>query len=180
MAKAKRIIAKIWDFRTRLTGISNAFAGASWKPAASVFDTAREVIVFLESKRVLFVPSEMELPKRCVESVINVRDYLTAAIQKLNEKEPLTKNLRAMRIACNKFLQSMTQEVIDNGNKSGHYASWIFAGALGEMRGVFGIHIAIISETYDVQINADEEGLYSILPGVDEENIMDYGIPSSQ
>ena len=46
----------------------------------------------------------------------------------------------------------------------GHYASWKFISTLGELRGVFGIHIAKIAVAYGIDIEKD---LASIIPGED-------------
>lgn len=48
----------------------------------------------------------------------------------------------------------------------GHYASWVFHSALGELRGVFGIHVAAIAAMHGLSV---EDGLASILPAQDAE-----------
>ncbi len=52
------------------------------------------------------------------------------------------------------------------GTHPGHYASWVFQGALGEMRGVFGVHVAAIAAMYGLNV---EPGLESILLANDTE-----------
>jgi hypothetical protein len=51
------------------------------------------------------------------------------------------------------------------GLSRGHYASWVFLPALGELRGVFGIHLARIAALHGLDV---EEPLSSILPAAPE------------
>ena len=53
---------KFSEIANRLTGISTPFGGASWQPAEMEIAAARRVIAFLEDRRVLYEPSEMEVP----------------------------------------------------------------------------------------------------------------------
>ena len=43
----------------------------------------------------------------------------------------------------------------------GHWRSWEFLDALGQMRGIFGVHVAMIAARYDLEVRGDLE---SILP----------------
>ena len=52
-------------------------------------------------------------------------------------------------------------DIIRFGASRGHWASWEFNGSVGELRGVFGIHIAKIAVTYGIDV---EDDLASILP----------------
>ena len=76
----------------------------------------------------------------------------------------LAASLRAMRAACRKFLEKVGvdgREATLYANQRGHWASWTFYSALGEMRGTFGIHLAQIAAHFKLDI---EDGLASILP----------------
>jgi len=59
---------KLAELARRLTGISTPVIGVSWEPPVSESDAARRVLVFLEDRRVLYEPSELEVPEQCVES----------------------------------------------------------------------------------------------------------------
>lgn len=155
------------DIVSRLTGISSPIFGVSWKPPESERSVAKRIIAFLEDRRVLYSPSEMEVPDHCVQSVFEIRKTLTTEIAKLDEKAEITASLRAMRAACRKFLNTVQADegrIIRFGAERGHYASWTFNGALGEMRGVFGVHIARLSAAYGVDVEND---LAVIIPGED-------------
>jgi hypothetical protein len=118
---------------------------------------------------VLYNPSEMELPEHCVKSVIEIRHFLTGELGNLNANSNLAQSLRAMRAACRKFVDITHREekIIKFGNSLGHYASWHFNGAVGELRGVFGIHVAQIAAQYGLDV---EDQLASILPAGELEN----------
>ncbi|MDE2346796.1 MAG: hypothetical protein KGL13_10065, partial [Gammaproteobacteria bacterium] len=64
---------KFKDIAARLTGISSPIFGVSWKPPETERSVAKRVIAFLEDRRVLYSPSEMEVPDHCVESVLDIR-----------------------------------------------------------------------------------------------------------
>lgn len=161
---------KFEEITKRLTGISTPFFGISWNPPEAECNTARRIITFLEDRRVLYVPSEMEVPQQCVDSVIHIREFLTNELGNLDSGNELAISLRAMRGACRKFLNRVSNdkngEIIRYGNHLNHWASWVFNDALGQMRGVFGIHIAKIASNYGLDI---EDELAVIVPGKDED-----------
>ncbi len=155
---------KFSEIANRLTGISTPFGGASWQPAEMEIAAARRVIAFLEDRRVLYEPSEMEVPSHCVHSVIEIRHRLSDELGKLDGKNSdLAATLRAMRAACRKFLErvgSDGREGIQRANGWGFH-SWTFGSALGELRGTFGIHVAKIAAAFKLDV---EDRLASILP----------------
>ena len=158
---------KFKEIAARLTGISSPIFGVSWKPPETERSVAKRVIAFLEDRRVLYSPSEMEVPDHCVQSVLEIRRFLTTEISNLDQKAEITASLRAMRAACRKFLDTVQADegrIIRFGAERGHYASWTFNGALGEMRGVFGVHLARLAAAYGVNVEND---LAAIIPGED-------------
>lgn len=155
---------KFREVASRLTGISVPIFGLQWNPPEAECVAARRVLAFLEDRRVLYVPSEMELPEHCVESVLHIREFLTTELGKLDTQSELAQSLRALRSACRRFLSTVEADdrrIITFGAHHGHYASWVFNGAVGELRGVFGIHIARISASHGVDV---EDQLAQILP----------------
>ena len=64
----------------RLNGISTPVFGVSWNPSQTDKDQAKEIINFLEDRRVLYNPSDMEMPDHCVQSVLEIRRFLTDKI----------------------------------------------------------------------------------------------------
>jgi hypothetical protein len=160
---------KFSEIAKRLTGISTPFGGLSWEVSELEISVARRVITFLEDRRVLYAPDQLELPNHCVQSVLDIRHFLSNELGKLDTGSELAANLRAMRAGCRKFLDRVGvngQDVILYANHRNHWASWTFYSALGEMRSTFGVHLARIAAHFKLDI---EDGLASILPALDEE-----------
>lgn len=154
---------KFAEVANRLTGISTPFGGASWQPAEMEISAARRVIVFLEDRRVLYAPEEMEVASHCVHSVIEIRRRLSDELGKLDSSSELAASLRAMRAACRKFLERVGtdgRDGIHHANGWGFH-SWTFGSALGELRGTFGVHVARIAAAFKLDV---EDRLASILP----------------
>ncbi|MGH9439849.1 MAG: DUF6650 family protein [Terriglobia bacterium] len=155
---------KFREVVSRLTGLSSPVFGVSWNPPESHCTIARRVLAFLEDRRVLYSPSEAESPDHCVHSVVEIRHFLTQELGALPAKSELAQSLSAMRAACRKFMDSVQAEdgrIIQYGASHGHYASWIFISALGELRGVFGVHVAALAAGYGLDV---ERELAAIVP----------------
>ncbi len=54
------------EILSRLTGISVPVFGVSWNPPEADGAVVKRVVAFLEDRRVLYAPSEMEVPEHCV------------------------------------------------------------------------------------------------------------------
>jgi len=161
---------KFREIVSRITGLSVPVFGVQWNPPEAECVAARRVLAFLEDRRVLYVPSEMELPQHCVESVLRIREFLTAEIGNLQCEQELAQSLRAMRAACRKFLATVEADdrrIIHFGNHQGHNASWVFNGAVGELRGVFGVHVARLAASHGLDV---EDELASILPEASDDS----------
>ena len=159
---------KFSEITTRLTGISCPVFGVQWNPPEADVVVARRLISYLEDRRVLYNPNELEVPAHCVESVLDMRRFLTHELGHGSLATEFDASLRAMRLACRKFLDAVQHDngrVITYGFERGHYASWFFLSALGELRGVFGIHLTRIAAQHGLDV---EEPLASILPASSE------------
>jgi hypothetical protein len=157
---------KFSEIANRLTGISTPLAGVSWQPSDLEVSAARRVIIFLEDRRVLYAPDSLEVPEHCVHSVLEIRHFLSAELGKLDSATEFAASLRAMRAACRKFLERVGtggRETVLYANQHGHWASWTFYSALGEMRGTFGVHIAKIAAQFRLDV---EDRLAAILPAM--------------
>jgi hypothetical protein len=114
----------------------------------------------------------MEVPSHCIHSVIEIRRFLTSQIADLADDDGICRNLRAMRAACRKFLDTVndgdgrrpTKDIwrLDGGGSS----SWIFNSALGELRGVIGVHLAALAVQHGLDV---EDKLSTILPAEDNQ-----------
>ena len=95
---------RAFNIMNKLTGISCLAFGISWNPDESDRAIAKRIIVFLEAKRVLYSPYELETVFPIVHSVIEIRDMLTHEIPKMKKDSKLEECARTMRNLCNKFL----------------------------------------------------------------------------
>jgi len=141
--------------------------GISWQPNELEIAVARRIVVFLEDRRVLYAPDELEVPSHCVHSVLEIRRFLTNELGRFENPSELAASLRAIRAACRKFLDRVGPDGSDTvlyASHPGHCASWTFYSALGEMRGTVGVHLARIAAQFELDI---EDGLASIIPAID-------------
>jgi len=144
-----------------LTGFSTPIFGVSWSPAESDREIVRKLITFFEDRRALYNPYNRETPMWVMESVLEIRKKLTDTLEILDENSDISPHLRAMRAACRKFMDETESQ------KRHRYPYWrdVFT-VLGEMRAIFGIHIAQLCVKYGIDIEGD---LATILPIEDNE-----------
>lgn len=158
MGKTKTPKLKGKQLAMRLTGISTPIGGISWNPPVDESDVAKQLLVFLEDRRALYMPYDMEVGPYVMDSIIEIRQRLTKDLEKVSRSSVLGESIAAMRASCRKFLTD-TQD----GSRRMHH--WRMEGhiwhALGELRAICGLHIARIACAYDLEI---EEQLSPILP----------------
>ena len=160
----------IFDFFKRVNGFSLSTpivgAGIQWdnQQHYSAERIAREVIVFLEDRRVLYTEQQFETLRYCIDSIIQIRSRLTDFIIKL----PLSKNendisdleicLREMRTACQMAMTTfaMVEDINLNGNYYGYnnrlMPEYDFVMGLIVLRSIFAKNIYIISRLYNIPI----------------------------
>jgi hypothetical protein len=92
---------------------------------------------------------------------------LTAELGALDEGSNLFNSLKAMRAACRKFLDQTQFPSHSRARRFGprfhplDVEGQAFFTALGELRGVFGIHVGLIAVQHGVDV---EDPLATILP----------------
>ena len=99
-----------------------------------------------------------------MQSVLDVRERLARDLEDLSMDSALRETLRAMQAACRKFLD-------ENQSPSAGYGLPYEAQlhcTLGELRALFGIHIARIACAYDLQVDSC---LGDILPPEPEQEL---------
>jgi hypothetical protein len=159
------------EIARRLTGISLPIVGGgvSWEPSQSETTHARRLITFLEDRRVLYDPTEVEVPHHCISSILQIRAFLSDLRQKLNPDSPLGQTIRAMQAACRAFLgRNADVDKLDAFQAGGwNLDRWVFDQSLGELRATFGICIAELAVQHHLNV---EEPLARILPA-DPDNV---------
>ncbi|HEU0142102.1 MAG TPA: DUF6650 family protein [Bryobacteraceae bacterium] len=150
----------------RLNGFSIASIGVQWTPKPTDSEVARRVIQFLEDRRVLYSDYAWEEPNHCIESVLEIRRFLTSEIADLTHGSDLLSPFRAIRAACRKFLDRMHHDGHRRVRLHHGMESFDFYSALGELRGCIGPQIALLAASYKVDV---EDELARILPVPDQE-----------
>lgn len=87
--------------------------------------------------------------------------FLTSEIDGLKDQSNLKLNLKIMRAACRRFLDSSPEPVNRFPNS---YDSWVFYSNLGELRGVFGLCLREIVLNFELAVEND---LAMIMPAED-------------
>ena len=149
MSKSEKIKIKGRKLATRLTGILTPTDGINWKPTIVERDKARRLLVYLAGQRALHYPYDREIGTFIVQSILDINERLTRDIEAIPIDSLLRKILRAIQAACHKFLE-------ENQSPSAGYG-WPYEAqlycTLGELRALFGIHIARIGFTYDLEVD---------------------------
>ncbi|MCK6484839.1 MAG: hypothetical protein HUU22_04540 [Phycisphaerae bacterium] len=156
---------KFKEIASRLTGFSIPVFGVSWNPPEPEVAVARRVLTFLEDRRVLFNPYHLEVADQCVQSVVEIRRFLTNEIAALPDDSKVAEHLRGVRAACRKFLDGVHtgSRRILRPYTPGPFESEFFT-ELGELRASIGIRIAAIALMHGLDVEGE---LARTLPNAD-------------
>ena len=91
-----------------LNGVSTPIGGISWNKTHSAKDKFSFLLLYLESKRILVNPIEMEKKEWCIESVLEIKKQLVAIIEEAVFKEDDLNFIRNMIDSCNQYLDSVS------------------------------------------------------------------------
>jgi len=153
---------KFSELLHHITGISCPVFGISWQPAASERTIAKNIIIFLESRRVLYSAHAFEVISHAIQSVVDIKNFLTSVLQQIPDDTELNHYVRGMRIACNKFLNQCHGDRYEGVLLQNlTLENLIFISALGELRGTFGVMIGQIAKAYGIDV---EDELAQIIP----------------
>ena len=155
MSKSPKTKLKGRELAARLIGISTAVGGVDWEPPAEERDRARQVLLHLAEQRVLWDPYDMAIGSFVTQSILDMRERLSGELEGLSRDSVLAEGLRAMRAACRMFLDE------NQSPRSGYgppYEAQLHS-TLGELRALFGTHIARIACAYNLEVDAHLEGI---------------------
>lgn len=160
----------------RVTGIGGFGFSVNWEKVDGDEQIARNVIAFLEDRRVLFADRHGEDEMYCVQSAIASRVFLTEQLARAKPGKSLAMSIKAMRAAFRHFVEISGPNGRDFRNlRHGYWDTDPFSLALGELRGQVGQHLLLIAYHYGIEV---EDELAAILPSIaDDEPDELEGIP---
>ena len=91
-----------------LNGFSTSLGGISWNKTTSSKEVFTHLLFFLESKRILVNPIEMEIKDWCVEAVLEIKQQLVNITQEVKLKDFDADRIRNLIDACNHYLNNVT------------------------------------------------------------------------
>ena len=152
----------------RITGISTPVGGVQWTdPGPSEAEVVRRFLIFLEDRRVLFNPFQLEIESQVEHSIHQIRKECTKALQSLPSAAPACDAIRSIRGACRVFHDEQHEEFphFDGDFHAGRGRPGFFV-ALGAFRATVGYQVAILAGRHNIDLEGD---LASILPQQDTE-----------
>lgn len=90
-----------------LNGFSTSLGGISWNKTTSSKEMFTHLLFFLESKRILVNPIELEFKDWCIESVLEIKQQLVNITQELKLKDFDADIIRNLIDACNDYLDTV-------------------------------------------------------------------------
>lgn len=97
-----------------LNGISIPFGGVSWNKAISVKDKFSFLLMYLESKRILVNPIEMEKKDWCIKSVLEIKNQLISITKDAAFKRKDLLIICNMIDICNQYLNTVSSLDLPN------------------------------------------------------------------
>lgn len=140
----------------KVTGVSTPFGGISWEYTEAEKKGVQELFFFLETKRILVNPVEMEIKQWCIQSAIEIKQKLTELHSQYDFSNHTTNCMRSMIDACNDFLDKLgdvkeTGILYKNGN--GDWSDSTFSSAMKQFRKIFRDNINSLSSAYNLTFN---------------------------
>lgn len=141
-----------------LNGISTPFGGVSWNKANSVKDKFSFLLFYLESKRILVNPIDMEKKEWCIESVLEIKKQLVSITEDIAFKKDDLSIIRNMIKACNQYLDTVSPLDLPNIIYKSHAqeGSWCdlqFDKAMKQFRNSFKQEIESIEKRYRISFH---------------------------
>ena len=154
-----------------LTGVSTPVFGIQWQKKSTDSKIAREVIVFLEDRRLLFGDRHVEDERHCVDSALQIRAFLTEQLRRYDMGKELQLALKAMRAACRRFIDIAGPEGGNFGYRMGSIGANRFGLALGDLRSQMGFYVAAIATQYKIEVDEDLSTILPPPPMEDDEQV---------
>lgn len=151
----------------RVTGISTPVFGVSWSdPGPGEAELVRRLLTFLEDRRVLFNPFDMETEAEVEHSIHQIREECTKTLQALSVNAAAVVAVRAIREAGRQFHDDQREHYRHfDFQWRGNHPGPAFFVALGAFRATVGHQVAVLAGRYEIDV---EEPLASIMPSLED------------
>lgn len=138
-----------------LNGFSTSLGGISWNKTTSSKEMFDHLLFFLESKRILVNPIELEYKDWCIESVLEIKQQLVNITQEVKLKGFDTDIIRNLIDACNAYLDTVTPMNLPGiiYKKDGRWEDLSFDRAMKDFRNSFKLEIAKIEKKYRLKFH---------------------------
>lgn len=138
-------------------GVSTPFGGISWNKSNSVKDKFSFLLIYLESKRILVNPIEMEKKEWCIESVLEMKQQLISITENSVFKKDDLSIIRNMIEACNNYLDTVSclnlpDIIFKNGD---NWENLRFDSAMKSFRCSFKTEIKKIEDRYKLKFEKE-------------------------
>lgn len=155
--------------RKRITGVEVYGLAAQWEFVEDDKDVARELILFLEDRRILFGLRHMEDEYHCVQSALEIRTELGRLLARVTPGKQLEASLRAIRSACRDFLTVAGRD--GEGFHHGFFSPGMdpFAIALAELRLKVGMQVGLVVDFYrSIELGDELRGIVPVASDDDD------------
>ena len=142
----------------RITGVSAPIGGISWEFTETKKKGIKDLFLFLESKRILVNPNEMEVKEWSEQSVIEIKNKLVSIATEYEYSQNTMECFKMMIDTCNIFLDNMHQVNISGIIYKNQKGDWIhsgYAAAMKEFRKFFKYNIQRLSEEYQLTFSKE-------------------------
>ena len=142
----------------KLNGISVPIGGISWEYTESGQKGIQEMFYYLESKRLLINPKEMENKEWSEKSAIEIKNKLVDILSRYKYDQNIITIIKQMVDACNEFLDNM-QRVEVRGilykNLQSDWEDFEYGVAMKKFRKIFRDNIKLLAETYNITFSKE-------------------------
>ena len=138
----------------KINGVSIPVGGISWEYTESKKKGIQEMFYYLESKRILTNPMEMEIKEWSEKSAIEIKNKLVEILSKYEYDRINVKIIKAMIDTCNEFLDDM-QKIDASGsiykNSQKDWCDMRYSTAMKKFRKNFRYNIKLLTEEYEIE-----------------------------
>ncbi|MEH2624439.1 hypothetical protein V1292_002494 [Bradyrhizobium sp. AZCC 1719] len=173
MTTSEKVRIKGQELLSRLSSLSLLGFGIGVKFPEAERGVVREIIIFLEDRRVLYVNFNLEVESQVIDSVLSMRKELTSALKRVDSDSPAAKAFNSMRAECRRFLTSPRAgfpNIAGDGPRGRGGMDASFFESLGKLRTVFGLQLAGLAALYDLDLSPELETILPPPPDTDEED----------